>query len=159
MFAPALPLPNWTPWRAATSGTGVKTTDPMDGAPEDVPDEVIAQAKAAFAGRRRGEIAILVWDSLVDEDAPAEDHRLRFEHADMQIDVRVLAGGDFTAMEGHVQPPSALQVELQAEQGRPVGHTDIRGGVFAFDHVPPGVVRLSFQRPASSEVHTDWFRT
>jgi hypothetical protein len=131
----------------------------MDNVPEDVPDEVLAQAKAAFARRSRGEIAILVWDSLVDEGAPAEDHRLRFEHAEMEIDVRILAGGDFTALEGEVQPPAALQVELQREEGEWVGHTDIRNGVFAFDHIPPGVVRLSFQRSSSPEVHTDWFRT
>src|SRR5262245_32083782 len=55
-----------------------------DTAPEDVPEEVIAQAKAVFAGRTSGEIAALVWDSLVDDGAPAANHRLRFQHPDLQ---------------------------------------------------------------------------
>ena len=131
----------------------------MDGAPEDVPDDVIAQAKAAFAGRSRGQIAVLVWDSLVDEGAPAEDHRLSFEHPDLQIDVRILGRGDLAAIEGQVKPPAALHVELQAEQGVRISDTDVRGGAFAFDHIPSGVVRLSVQMSVSSEIHTDWFRT
>jgi hypothetical protein len=129
-------------------------------APEDVPDEVIAQAKAAFARRGRGEIAILTWDSLVDEDAPAGDHQLRFEHPDLQIELRILAGENSSDLEGRVKPVVPLYVELQGHEGDVLRSTEAPDGVFAFDHILSGAVRLSLSVRAarSSEIRTDWFR-
>jgi hypothetical protein len=135
----------------------------MDNAPDDapdevVPDEVVAQAKASFARRTRGEIAILTWDSLVDENAPAGDHRLRFDHPDMQIELRLFtAAGNSSDLEGSVKPPVPLHVELEGEQGDVLRSTEATDGVFAFDQIPSGVVRLSV-RATTPPIRTDWFR-
>jgi hypothetical protein len=130
----------------------------MGNAPEDVPEEVIAQAKAAFARRGAGEIAVLTWDSLVDEDAPASDHRLRFEHPELQIELRLLTADNFTNLEGWVKPRVSLHVELQGEEGALLRSTEAADGVFAFDRVPSGMVRLSVRGVTTPGIHTDWFR-
>jgi hypothetical protein len=130
----------------------------MGNAPEDVPEEVIAQAKAAFARRSRGEIATLTWDSLVDEDAPASDHRLRFEHPELQIELRLLTADNSSDLEGSVQPPVDLHIELQGEEGDVLRSTEAADGVFAFERVPSGTVRISARGASIPEIHTDWFR-
>jgi hypothetical protein len=144
-----------------TEGIEVQTRDdPGDDVPEEVvPTEVVAEAKAAFGRRARGEIAALTWDSLVDEDAPPEDHRLRFEHADLQVDVRIFATGGTSNLEGTVRPPAPIRVELQSEDGDVTATGDVDDGVFALAHIPPGVVRLSLIGPIHTTlVRTDWFR-
>jgi hypothetical protein len=131
----------------------------MGSAPEDVPEEVITQAKAAFARRTKGEIAVLAWDSLVDEDAPAWDHRLRFEHPQVQIDLRVLATNGWSTIEGRVDPAGASAVALESDAGNVLGTGDVIDGAFVLQHVSPGLVRLCL--PASEPagpVCTDWFR-
>jgi hypothetical protein len=137
----------------------VKTTDPMGSAPEDVPEEVVAQAKAAFARRTKGETAVLVWDSLVDENAPLWDHRLRFEHREVQFEVRILGANGSSTIEGQVHPLSGAAIALESDDGRVLGTVEVTDGAFALERVSPGVVRLCLQGPDPTvPVCTDWFR-
>jgi hypothetical protein len=130
----------------------------MDSAPEDVPDEVVSQAKAAFARRSRGQIAVLVWDSLVDDDQPGRDHKLQFEHPDLQIDVHIHATDHSSDLHGQVKPPDRPQVDLQSDEGKVLRTAQTFGGTFTFAEVPSGIVRLCIGGPATPDVCTDWFR-
>ncbi len=67
------------------------TAKDADEYPEQVPESVVAEAKAAFARKADGDVAILVHDSLIDGDDTAADHRLRFEHPQVLIDLQVSA--------------------------------------------------------------------
>jgi hypothetical protein len=136
----------------------VRTTDSTGSGPDEVPDEVIAQAKAAFARRHRGEIAILTWDSVVDENTPARNQHLRFEHRELEVDVRIRAGGGSFDLEGQVKPSAALEVELQSEHGEVLASRESTDGTFTFDRASPGLVRLSIRGSAGLEISTDWFR-
>src|ERR1700685_3270517 len=80
--------------------------DPAQEAPWAVPDEVVAQAKGAFRQRTEGEVASLVFDSLVDEDAPAPAHRLRFEHPVIQLDVYVSTTAEGSRLSVETHPPA-----------------------------------------------------
>lgn len=127
-------------------------------APEDVPKEVVEQAKAAFSRRAQGEVAVLVWDSLVDDQAPASDHRLRFQRPDVQIDLRILTGQDSSTIEGKVQPPGPAGVELQSDHGDVLRRGDVTDGTFTLERITPGVVRVCLQvSPPPTSVCTDWF--
>jgi hypothetical protein len=128
-------------------------------APEAVPEDVISQAKAAFARRSPGETAVLAWDSLVDEGSPAGDHRLRFDHPDLQIEVRIFGGGASSDLAGKIAPPAPLRVELQSGEGDLLSAVDAIEGTFAFTQVSAGMVRLSIRGSATApEIRTDWFR-
>jgi hypothetical protein len=124
-----------------------------------VPEEVITQAKAAFARRTKGEVAVLAWDSLVDEDAPPWDHRLRFEHPQVQIDLHILASDRWSTIEGRVEPPVRTALTLESDAGNVLGTGEVTDGAFTLLHVVSGLVRLCL---AGSEqtgpVCTDWFR-
>lgn len=148
----------WPRLPAARGRWEIRRTDPMGNPPEDVPEEVIAQAKAAFARRGKGEIAILTWDSLVDEDAAPSDHRLRFAHPELQIELRLLTADRSSDLAGRVTPPAPLRVELEGEDGEVLGSTEAADGVFTFDRVAPGTVRLSLRGASTPGIHTDWFR-
>jgi hypothetical protein len=130
----------------------------MSDAPDDVPDEVVAQAKAAFVRRGPGEIAVLTWDSLLDEDAPAGDHKLRFEHPELQIEVRLFTTAGSADLEGRIQPPRPLQVDLLGEQGNTLRTTRASDGIFAFEHLSRQTVQLCVQTTTAQEIRTDWFR-
>jgi hypothetical protein len=131
----------------------------MGSGPEDVPDEVITRAKAAFARRSKGEIAVLARDSLVDENAPAWDHRLRFEHPEVQIDVRILAADTWSSVEGRIQPPVPATIELESDGGVVLQTGEVTDGAFALERVSPGVIRLCLAGSGPTvHVCTDWFR-
>jgi hypothetical protein len=139
-------------------GIRVRAADPSESSPEEVPKEVIEQAKAAFSHRTQGDIAVLVGDSLVDEGAPPSDHRLSFEHPRMRIVVHLVATAGWSSLQGEVQPPTPLGVELVSEEGVGVA-TDVTDGAFTIERVPSGVVRLRLKGPAGTPaVYTDWFR-
>jgi hypothetical protein len=123
-----------------------------------VPHEVIERAKAAFTQRTEGEVAVLTRDSLVDDEAAAWDHRLRFEHPDLQIDLRILGLQGASILEGKVYPSTAVRVELQSDKGDVLRRGEVADGAFALGHVPPGVVRLCLEGSAAVKVCTDWFR-
>jgi hypothetical protein len=131
----------------------------MGSAPKDVPEEIITQAKAAFARRSKSEIAVLAWDSLVDEDQPPWDHRLRFEHPQVQIDLHILASDAWLTIEGRVTPPVPSALTLESDAGNVLGTGDVTDGAFTLAHVSPGLVRLCLSgSDQTSLVCTDWFR-
>ena len=124
-----------------------------------VPEDVLTNAKAAFRHRRKGELAVLVFDSLLDEHDPPEDHLLRFEHRNLWIDLRVLVKGDEASIFGELVPRTDARVELLLE-GDDVGFvSDSCAGSFSFSPIRHGLTRLSIRRPDSDVVVlTDWFR-
>jgi hypothetical protein len=127
--------------------------------PDDVPKEVIEQAKAAFTRRRQGEVAVLVWDSMVDDRAPAADHQLRFEHADVRIELRILRTEKWSRVEGRVQPPGAPEVQLESDHGDVLHRVDVTDGTFILEQVASAVVRLCLRNaPPATTICTDWFR-
>jgi hypothetical protein len=141
-------------WR----GPGSQMSDPRDDAPGAVPEEVVNQAKAAFGRRRPGDIAVLVWDSLVDDDDAPEDHRLVFEHPDVQIEVRVRASAGSSDLEGRVKPAGVLHVELQSDSEEVLYSAEAEAGAFKLKQAAPGVVRLALRGAATPLIRTDWFR-
>jgi hypothetical protein len=126
---------------------------------DDVPDGIVRGAKAAFSRRADAELAFEVFDSLLDGGASPTDHRICFEHPCVSIEVRVLVGVGSSRLTGTVDPPIRRQIELQS------GSTDLRlvdhsvEGVFSFDQVEPGAIRLHLSGTACAPAtHTDWFR-
>jgi hypothetical protein len=104
-------------------------------------------------------LAELVFDSLVDEGAPPADHRLRFEHPALQIDVHVSAAAEGTTLAGTTTPSLQHRVELQFEGANDSLVDDGAEGTFQFDQVPHGLVRLWLPgSSATPAVRTDWFR-
>lgn len=134
-----------------------QTIDIWD-APEDIPSEVIAQAKAAFRRRAREQVAVLVWDSLVDEGAPTWHHHLRFEHPRMWIEVSVSVESSSASLHGVMHPVIPGRVELQsAEATRPVG-AEVTRSAFRIERFIRGLVRLHLVGPEGTPaVYTDWF--
>ena len=133
--------------------------DRDDQAREAVPEEVVSDAKGLFGRRAEGDLAVLVHDSLIDQGDPAADHRLRFHHPGLVIDLRVSVARGGSSVVGTVRPPTALRVELEADTGRTRRGVDVSQGAFAFSEIPHGIVRLHV--PASDDlppIHTDWFR-
>jgi hypothetical protein len=127
--------------------------------PEDVPEDLVAEAKAAFAQRGEGELAALVFDSLVDEGAPASDHLLRFEHQETRISIQVTAVHDASNLDGTVDPATTGRFRLQIGVDDLFLVADVVDGAFSFHDVPHGVIRLVLDGPeGDASVRTDWFR-
>jgi hypothetical protein len=134
-------------------------TEVEDVAPEDVPPDVIAQAKAAFGQRIGGEMALLVWDSLDDDAPPRRYHHLRFEHPRMQIDVSVDLASPRGTVRGVVYRAAPVRVELHADRQQGLIEAELRDGSFTFEGVPFGLARLRLMGPEEIPgVTTDWFR-
>src|SRR5262245_59401416 len=85
-------------------------------ASEDIPFEVIVEAKAAFSRRVQDKVAELVWDSLVDDGAPSWHHHLRFEHPHMWIEVSISVAPAWANLHGVMHPPMPGCVELQSKR-------------------------------------------
>jgi hypothetical protein len=133
--------------------------DPSDTAGNGVPDYVTDQARATFDRQAPGALAELVFDSLVDEGAPPTDHRLRFEHAALQVDVHVSAAAEGTTLDGTAKPSLQYLVELQFEGAEDSLVEEGPGGIFRFEQVPHGLVRLWLRgSTATPSFRTDWFR-
>jgi hypothetical protein len=134
-------------------------TSAPDDDPERVPDDVIARAKEAFGQRAEGQVATLVFDSLIDEGAPAEDHVLRFEHPAVQIELRVSARPSGSTLVGHLNRRTALRVQLQFTPPGLSLLSDVADDRFSFEEVGHGIVRLNlFNEAVEPIVRTDWFR-
>jgi hypothetical protein len=134
---------------------------PDNEAPVCVPGEVVADAKAAFRQRPRakGEVAALSFDSLVDDEAPASDHELRFEHQLVHIDVHVSASRSGAVLTGEVSPPVVSRIELQLDGAELSFREELAEGTFRFQQIPHGLTRLTLAGSAvSPNIHTDWFR-
>jgi hypothetical protein len=129
------------------------------GEPGEVPEDLVAEAKAAFAQRSDGELAALVFDSLVDQGAPPTSHVLRFEHAETHISVQVSAGPDASNLDGTVDPATTTRVSMQVGVSDLFLVADIVSGAFSFRSVPHGVIRFFLDDPEGRPmVRTDWFR-
>jgi hypothetical protein len=130
----------------------------VDRVPDNVPDNVLAEARRAF-GRPRRELAHLVFDSLVDLGAPADDHRLRFEYPQLRIEVHVSAGPENTRLSGTVVPASASRAAVHLEGGDLALVTSVDDGAFSFEPIGHGLVTLSFEgSDGYTTIWTDWFR-
>jgi hypothetical protein len=136
----------------------MQTIAPGDTTPEDVPARVIEEAKAAFGRRTHATMAILVWDSLLDEGAPRWHHQLRFEHGQLWIQVSVTEMPGWSSLHGVVHPAASLRVELHSEWMDVPLLAEVTQRAFRVEHVPHGLVRLRLLGPAlSPEVSTEWF--
>jgi hypothetical protein len=123
-----------------------------------VPDGVIADAQRAF-GRPRRELAVLVFDSVIDLGAPAEDHRLRFEHPRLRVELQVHVGPTNTRLGGTVEPDSPFRAAVHLEGDELALITSVHEGAFRFEPAGHGLVRLSFDGvDGDTTVWTDWFR-
>jgi len=126
-------------------------------APDQVPDSVVARAKAAFGRRAEGQLAALVFDSLIDAPTAGGDRVLRFEHANGWVEIVV------SPVDGHTHlrvrsEPDATRVELEFEDD------DVRlaevpsEGELRFENVPRALMRVRVAA-VSGPVYSDWFRT
>jgi hypothetical protein len=134
------------------------TIEISDNAPEDVPSNVIAEAKAALGQRVSGELAGLVWDSLVDEGAPSWHHHLRFEHPSIWIEVSATVASGWSSLHGVMHPAVPNRIELHSAQREPPIVAEVIRSAFRIERFPRGLVRLSLVGPSeTSVVYTDWF--
>ena len=124
-----------------------------------MPESAVTRAKALF-GRpaAQGELAVLVLDSLLEQGDPAVDHRLRFEHPRLAIEVHISASTSGSDLTGQVEPAGSLQVRLE-QLDSDVRVEDATGGAFAFPKISHGIARLHLTGATPvSAIHTDWFR-
>lgn len=130
-----------------------------DGFAEQVPDSVVAAAKGAFERRAPGDLAVLVQDSLIDGCDPPTNHRLRFEHPSVVIEVEVSTGAGSSNLTGRVSPPAAHRAQLETDRSGASTTVSIADGVFGFEEVAPGSIRIHLQATGNDPpIHTDWFR-
>jgi hypothetical protein len=121
------------------------------------PADLVARAKAAFSNQRDGALVALVADSLVDDNEPATDHLLCFEHRELRIEARLSVGADGTSLAGRVTPSMSGRVDLQFASGNHLVEQMLEGE-FAFAGVDHGVIRLHLLGGhQSSHFRTDWF--
>jgi hypothetical protein len=124
-----------------------------------VPEDLVAQVKSAFVNRCEGDLAVLVFDSLIDEGAPAQDHLLRFEHPLTRISLRVAAGLQESDLSGSTDPPTGERAQLQFGGSDIYLDDEVVEGAFSFHAVPHGLTRLRILRTDDGLViRTDWFR-
>jgi hypothetical protein len=135
------------------------TADLSDDAAERIPPEVVKQAKAAFRQPPRGELAALVWDSLIDEGEPGWHHHLGFEHPQMWIDVTVSVIFGLSTLRGVLYPAVPAHVELHRDETEYSANSEVSDGAFSLERIPRGLVRLRIVRSQRAPVlYTDWFR-
>jgi hypothetical protein len=135
----------------------VQAIDRSDITPESVPAEVVREAKAAFRQRMRGDVLVLVRDSLL-EGAPTWHHHLRFEHPHMWIELSVYPKLSWSSLHGVMHPGVPLRVELQSEGIDPALIAEVTRHAFRIEQIPHGLVRLRFVGPELiSPVSTEWF--
>jgi hypothetical protein len=127
----------------------------------DVPDEVVRRAKAAFNERHdTGQLALEVFDSVLDEGAHPPGHRIRFEHPYLSIEICISTDAGGSILSGTVQPPTPQRAELQSDSSEERLFAPVIRGAFTFARVKAGPVRLHLSNsPDSSVIHTDWFRS
>ena len=130
-----------------------RTSAPRGGDP--VPEDVVARARAAYARRATDPVVELVFDSA-DVEEPGSERLLRFERRGaVSVELWVGSEGDRRTLRGRVVPP-VERVELELEDAGIRLAESAATGVFSFDGVPRGVMRL---RLASRDATllTAWF--
>ena len=130
----------------------------LDDDPEHVPGHVIVRAKEAFGQRAEGQVAALVFDSLIEKGAPGEDHLLRFEHPLVQVELRVSARAGGSTLLGRFDRPVALKVQVQFTPCGLSLFADVVENRFSFEEVSHGIVRMNLFGETEAIVRTDWFR-
>jgi hypothetical protein len=124
------------------------------GSVDPVPDEVVEQAKAAYWTRAPGPVAAIVSDTAEEFGGRV----VRFEHTGRRVELRLDAAAERWDLRGRVEPPQ-LRVELELDGAPVTVADDASGGRFAFEAVPPGVMRLRIVACEGAEpLLTDWFR-
>ena len=138
-----------------------------DGADEQVPDDVVARARAAFARRAdEGELAELLEESRIGERANGQERMLFFQHPSATVEVHLIARAEGCDVIGRVETlaplradPPPLRVVLEGEAVDLALVEQARQGEFTFSAVPTAIVRLSLLGLAGSpRIRTDWFR-
>ncbi|MGO8727963.1 MAG: hypothetical protein ACLQK8_14885 [Streptosporangiaceae bacterium] len=132
---------------------------------DPVPPELLRAAADAFTWRTvDAELAELVYDSLVDEDALAlvrggSDRRLlSFEAGGLSIDLEVSTAGAARELTGQLAPPQRASIEIRAGSGRVRTDADELGR-FRATSVPAGPMSLRCQLAAAGTgpaIVTDW---
>lgn len=123
-----------------------------------MPDAVVEQAVAAFATRSSGQLAVLAFDSLIDNGAAPDDHELRFEHDRLHLSVRVTVSKDGTILSGSVSPAAAGRFELRSPDSDVTFLCPTDDGTFTFGPLGHGLFKVSFEPAAAAAVATEWFR-
>ena len=131
---------------------------------EDVPPEeqapppnVIKDARAAFKTPRPGELAALVFDSLVDEGAAPDNHRLRFEHPRGNLELSVSYRAQNSVLSGHIHGLEAIRAAMHIHGTDLSLVTDVERGRFELTPVGHGLVRIVMEEDDGSLIRTDWF--
>lgn len=130
---------------------------------EQVPDQVLEAARAAFAQRQPGlAIAEPVYDSLLDKQASAPGSTLRrvtFRHGSLFVDLTVEPTGDRRRLTVQLTPPSTGRVELRGRANFPSSGLDEHGSA-CIDEVDAGVTSVLIRACQESDkpVATAWIR-
>ena len=132
---------------------------------DPVPSELLQAAADAFTWRTvDAELAELVYDSLVDEDAMAlvrggQDRRLlSFEAAGLTIDLQVTTSGAARELTGQLAPPQRASIEIRSGSGQVTTDADELGR-FRATSVPAGPMSLRCSLTAADPgpaIITDW---
>lgn len=128
------------------------------GGDEPLPDHVTIEAKAAFSRKAVGELAALVFDSLVDGEDTPESHQLRFESEHFHVHVDVSVRPADVVLAGRTVPPVPGRFELIIDGTDLRFISDSSDGKFSFGPIGHGLVRLSFIPEPGPKTQTDWFR-
>lgn len=132
-----------------------------------MPPGLLAAARQAFDANHPphsqrppdSQVAVAVFDSLLDGMAVPESHWLRFEHMTVAVNVHVCRGAASSTLSGEVESSGAVRAALHLEGAGLAVVADIEEGRFAFSPVGHGLVRLSIEESTSAPaVWTDWFR-
>ena len=138
-----------------------------DGPSDGVPPDLLEAAREAFTANQLpddqrppdSQVAVAVFDSLLDGMAVPDSHWLRFEHMTVAVNVHVSRGPASSVLSGEVESTGAVTAALHLEGASLAMVVDIEEGRFAFSPVGHGLVRLSIEESTSAPaVWTDWFR-
>ena len=134
-------------------------SDHENGVPSEVPPPEVVRAKGAISGRVQGDLASLVFDSLIDGRGSPDEHVMRFEQNRASIEIHVSYTSQTTGVDGFVEGMRACRAALHLGDGDLAMVTDVDSGQFGFHPVGHGLVRLSFEDEAGGPLMwTDWFR-
>jgi hypothetical protein len=130
---------------------------------EAVPAELLAAAVDAFTWRDPdAELAALVFDSLVDQDATTlvrggQERLFSFRAGQRSVDLEVTVTGAWRTLIGQVTPSRSAEVSIRHRGGIVSTYADELGR-FRAEHVAPGPVslRLNASEPTETGLITDW---
>jgi hypothetical protein len=136
------------------------TNDPEPKLPFDAPPDAVSQeASSAFDDARPRELAVLVFDSLVDATDDPGSHQLRFEHQRLSLEVDVSSSPLGTTVEARTSRPDVTAAVLH-RRGADIAFVSLidPDGRFVFEPIGHGLVRLSIEADDGPAIWSDWFR-